>query len=539
MIVHRSFNISFSLLSIIVELTSCFSKQMIYLLCLSKYYFLLIVFFFFPTRLFYVNIMLYGFRWHHIMYYRLARQDVRLICFLHIGAIDHTEELFFAKIKINDHMTVESLLQEGINPNCVDQTGNTPLHIAASGGHINVVSVLLKHKADVHIANNAGMTTVMSAAANGYATALRLLLESVDYDVGLLNTKDGHGSTPLMCAATDGHIAVLEILLKCEGLLLDECDSSGRTALHSAVLFGQPDAFEMLLHAGADPILADHHQTTPLMSAAIRSRTRMVQALVNSGNVNAVNLENFTALHMAVRMNSLTIAQALISAGAELDVYDHRQLTPVMWAVQYGRQELAELLLEAGCDPTCKDSRGRNVLHHAAFFGWLNVVDHLLSTDVDPNIESSSGNTALILAVRNAHFRIVKLFLDYNVNLQVPARLKHQCNSIPVLAIERQRNDICELLYKAGCRLTAQDVNTFLGKYDPTDSQGVSGRRWLHRIMNTPLSLQDKCRIVIRNSMGCPLQNLVKHLLVPSSIQKFLLLDEISCEDPLERIMVE
>jgi len=52
------------------------------------------------------------------------------------------------------------LIAQGHSVNVVDAVGNTPLHWAASGGHIDTVKLLLKNGVDVNALNKNGDTAL-------------------------------------------------------------------------------------------------------------------------------------------------------------------------------------------------------------------------------------------------------------------------------------------------------------------------------------------------------------------------------------------
>lgn len=56
--------------------------------------------------------------------------------------------------------------------------GNTPLHSAACGGHVEVVKELITSGASVEVHNENGHTPLMEAASAGYVEVARLLLEA-------------------------------------------------------------------------------------------------------------------------------------------------------------------------------------------------------------------------------------------------------------------------------------------------------------------------------------------------------------------------
>ena len=61
-----------------------------------------------------------------------------------------------------------------------------------------------------------------------------------------MQAKDGLGCTPLHDAATYGHLAVAELLLRCGARLL-HVDKNKCTALHSACYEGNHDIVQLLV----------------------------------------------------------------------------------------------------------------------------------------------------------------------------------------------------------------------------------------------------------------------------------------------------
>jgi hypothetical protein len=89
-----------------------------------------------------------------------------------------------------------------------DNNGNTPLHLAVIGGHLEVARMLLECKAEVNSRNEEGSTPLLIVSSKGNLDTLRLLLTyGADASVS-----DNKGRTPRHLAEVGGHHEVAHML---------------------------------------------------------------------------------------------------------------------------------------------------------------------------------------------------------------------------------------------------------------------------------------------------------------------------------------
>lgn len=88
-------------------------------------------------------------------------------------------------------------LQRGVNPNHLDQHGQSPLHLMAHGGSLEGVQMLLQHQANLHERTPLGETPLHIAAQQGHLRIVKFLL-SFGADPTAQNYR---GLTPLELAA--------------------------------------------------------------------------------------------------------------------------------------------------------------------------------------------------------------------------------------------------------------------------------------------------------------------------------------------------
>jgi ankyrin repeat protein len=162
---------------------------------------------------------------------------------------------------------------------------------AASRGDIVGVRGLLKKGADVNAKNELGKTPLMTAVSGGHTEIVKLLLENK----ANANVRDGNQDrTILMCAASQGHTEIVGLLLEFganvntrsrKGWLADDLElgtfiiPEGRTALYIAAEKGHTNVVKILLEAGADVNAKARNKHTPLGIAKKNGHKKTVKLL--------------------------------------------------------------------------------------------------------------------------------------------------------------------------------------------------------------------------------------------------------------------
>jgi ankyrin repeat protein len=92
------------------------------------------------------------------------------------------------------------------------------------------------------------------------------------------------GWTPLHYAATNGHVAIIQMLLD-ENAYIDAASPNGTTPLMMAAMYGTTAAVKLLLDSGADPTLKNQLGLTALDFANRASRKDAAELLVAAASV--------------------------------------------------------------------------------------------------------------------------------------------------------------------------------------------------------------------------------------------------------------
>ncbi|CAL8115162.1 unnamed protein product [Orchesella dallaii] len=179
-----------------------------------------------------------------------------------------TPDWIWKIFQLTKHGKLEELQQSllGLDSTLIrhlaDAKGNTVLHCAVRGGHVNtlqwLVSVLGPQctEAALNDHNQAGRTVILTALKKGQLQCLQWLVQHTKYGEKALVPNDGERSL-LHYAATYGDINVVRWLcteLIEKGIHVDIRDSGGMTPLHDAAKSGHIIVCHELILAGADPL---------------------------------------------------------------------------------------------------------------------------------------------------------------------------------------------------------------------------------------------------------------------------------------------
>lgn len=154
-------------------------------------------------------------------------------------------EDFFIAIKQDNPQVIRALLNRGFDPDTTDPQGLPGLYLALRDGSLKAAQALIDWpKTKVEVRTPADESPLMMASLKGHLEIARQLIAR-DADV------NKPGWTPLHYAATNGHLAIMELLLE-HHAFIDAESPNGTTPLMMAAHYGTPAAVKLLLEAGAD-----------------------------------------------------------------------------------------------------------------------------------------------------------------------------------------------------------------------------------------------------------------------------------------------
>ncbi|PGL67097.1 ankyrin repeat domain-containing protein [Bacillus sp. AFS055030] len=194
---------------------------------------------------------------------------------------------------------------------------NEQLFQAVKRGETDFVKKLIENGANINAQNSNGQTPTMIATYhNDFKTAKVLIEAGAD-----VNIRDHMKNNPFLYAGAEGLIDILKLTIK----------------------------------AGADPTITNRYGGTALIPASEHGYVDVVKELLNHTDidVNHVNNLGWTALLEVILLNDgnekqQQTVQLLIENGADVNLPDRENVSPIQHARKRGFKEIEEILLKAG-----------------------------------------------------------------------------------------------------------------------------------------------------------------------------------------------
>ena len=290
---------------------------------------------------------------------------------------------------------VEALIEAGADIHAHLASGFTPMLFAVREGKIDVVRAFLKAGADVNetiqplnVPKKTGYTYARERTPRAGVSALHLAVANANYelagvllDAGADPNAIGPGYTALQTITWirksgggdndpspqgSGNMTSVELVKKLVAhgadlnarmtkrvnVGLTQLNTNGATAFFLAARTADADLMRLLAKLGADPLLPNVDNSTPLMAAAgLGTRSpgedagtesevieAMQVALDLGADINAVDNNGETAMHGAAYKNLPGAVQFLVDKGANIDIWNRKDKhgwTPLLIAEGY------------------------------------------------------------------------------------------------------------------------------------------------------------------------------------------------------------
>jgi ankyrin repeat protein len=291
-------------------------------------------------------------------------------------------------------------IRAGADVNAAQPDGTRPIHWAIYQVDYDLLAALIAKKASVNVRNEFGATPIADAAKIADARMVKMLLDAGAEPEGA----NSDGQTALMLAIKTGDVGVVDMLIKAGAKVNNVEKFHNQTPLMWAASAPRNAGalVKLLLSKGADVKPRALYTDWP---SQITSEPRAQYRPVGGLN----------ALLYAARDGCSDCVDALLAAGADINIPTPEGVTPLMLALDNDHNDVAKLLLSRGANPRLWDWWGRTALYIAIdrkimgagggrggvppLVSSMDIINALLASDIDINAQlnahrpSRSGNS--------------------------------------------------------------------------------------------------------------------------------------------------
>lgn len=338
-------------------------------------------------------------------------------------------------IQGEDEFTALFLIRSGANVNDhQNPSGVAPVHLASELGQESVVRELMQHRADVNVQDLEGRTALHIAIYAKQAVIALLLLSHP----GLrLDVREKTGErTPFGAALAVKDQNTAAAILRREPLAIEEANSRGMTYLHAAVAASDLDSFKFLLKfkVNVNARVRDATERTPLAIAVELGLEECVRGLLATGaDVNIPDKSSsWSVAHVAASLGSVSILDALIKHGANVNAVDDQGATVLHAAVRAGHANVVKRILKEAkdVDVCAADKEGQTPLHTLARYpkdSAVTILEILHSVNQNLNVQDEYGNTPLHYAFLSNAGQLAYTLVMNGAQLNIPNKDGNSC----------------------------------------------------------------------------------------------------------------
>ncbi len=405
----------------------------------------------------------------------IVREIVNNIDDINIVDDNGQSVLFYSVLKEEDSIT-KFLIENGINVNILDKKRQTALFNALILGSKNLATIelLLDKGVKLNIKDYADKTLLdeilkINAIAKdpdnfkiegkyklvekgrNYIKLTGILIEN-----GLaIDRIDSQGQTVLYKEVERENYDTVNFLVD-SGANINAQDNDGRTVIFDAVLKGPSNMnmIDHLLSKGADidhrdfsersivdeiaeAVLITQNNKKPSSKRFLELKededylTLLKKVLLFKPRINLPKDNGRTILFDVITENNIELIKVLINAGADLNILDNKNNSPLSYMIDEGlvitnqkdKEQFLERLvfiLKFRIDVNTIDDEGKTIFHKAVLANDLDVVEKLLTKKTNLNIKDKQGRTALHHTQWKGNYKIARLLIAAGADVNEP-----------------------------------------------------------------------------------------------------------------------
>ena len=324
---------------------------------------------------------------------------------------------------------VVTFINEGVAVDCASSNEDKPIHFASENAHLSVVRALQAVKNMIAELDHDGETPLILAAKGGHVSSAAEEREEVNPSV---TWKD----SSLLHEVFSNTYEVASSLID-HGFPVDSRNFKGEAPIHIAA---RHNLVPMIQQLSADMTATNTQHETALCLAVKHECLEACQAILESSpdkiSVNTRSSRVGSALELAMKIGDLEVVKILLDAHASMAV-DATQLSvrckdsllvfapehpdaftitsmgeALQHAISSGNEKAALMLISNGMDLDEQGGLYCTALQAAAYSGSTRILSELLGRGAKHDIVGGKYGTALNAAISASKLEVVELLLN-------------------------------------------------------------------------------------------------------------------------------
>ncbi|KAN0047525.1 hypothetical protein ACTA71_001907 [Dictyostelium dimigraforme] len=350
---------------------------------------------------------------------------------------------------------------KGVNLNCINRYGETPLHYACSNGLIELAMMFLEKGAIPHIPDSQGDIPLMVALRRGFTEiSLTLIrwgvqggskvspfikneLKSSIISNNLTSSSPSSSSLPipvptsslLNSSSSSPSLSTLALgspsLSSLSGtsvVVSTNNNNNNNNGLNNSrdhsIAVTHHGSFSG--HVGESPMVSpmlrvNNYNEHALHAAAMAGYSDCVLALLGVGaDINQPECYGNTPLHGACYTENADLVDMMITMGADVNRTNKDLVTPLHVAALMGNSRVVEILVARGANCSLCDRNGDTPLHGASLSGDIQSIQYILMgkspSSVPIDVKNAKQWTPLHMSASSGHIKSTKFLIQHGAN---------------------------------------------------------------------------------------------------------------------------
>lgn len=346
------------------------------------------------------------------------------------GAALHYAIRQIGKQERPDLTVLKALIKLGADVSQPTQTNELPVALAISYYKPTILQALLDAGASPTMPKIYSTQPIMMAINRRSLSMVKILIEA-NADLTVTNSYDENAIeyTFTRSFPDEEKTKIIQMLLM-GNIDINKQNNDSDTSLLTAVQYDLPDVVAVLINAGADVNIKDKHGYTALTRATQANNIALIKALLAANANPNIAIEgdwsplHFTVAHGNDDNNDYPVAaQLLIDAGADLNVVNENNVTPLAIAARFNKLETLKVLLDNKADTEIPDKNQWTPLMWTSHLELVETTQKLLKAGANPNAQTHEGWAPLHFSVDDPKsvsekpLQIVRLLLKHGANV--------------------------------------------------------------------------------------------------------------------------